>query len=139
MTKQLARQRAAASTMADELATLARKIYKAEEEVQELKDAIKMGDEVAMQALGFDSRGEAKAALARWEERVNELLKEKNLLRQQQQQQSGAGTSNAAFASRSCAYPLSKVVLHACLSSYLVHVIPCYAFVLHSCNHIDQA
>eukprot|EP00953_Heterococcus_sp_UTEX-ZZ885_P000887 997-Heterococcus_DN1.PRE.3 len=89
MTKQLARQRAAASNMADELATLASSIYKAEEEVQELKDAIKKGDEVAMQALGFDGRGEAKASLARLEEHVNELLKKKNLLRQQQQQ-SGA-------------------------------------------------
>eukprot|EP00953_Heterococcus_sp_UTEX-ZZ885_P004934 3142-Heterococcus_DN1.PRE.1 len=69
------------------------KISKTEKEVQELEDAIKKGDVAALQALGYDSREEAKAALVRLEERSNELLKKENLLRQEQQQQSGAGTS----------------------------------------------
>jgi hypothetical protein len=80
--------------MSADLATLASKIDKAEKEVQELKDAIRKGDDAALKALGFTTRDKAADAVARLEERLNTYEKQKlAVLTQQQQQQSGAGTS----------------------------------------------
>jgi chromosome segregation ATPase len=90
--------------MADELATLASKIKKIEEKVETLEDhidTIRTGEDAAVEALvkmlrfkdgdeALDSLRAEKVALQN--EKV-ELLKEKNLLRQQQQLQNGAGTS----------------------------------------------
>lgn len=93
---------AAASDMGDELATLARKIDKAEEKVENLEqriNTIRTGDDAAVEALGYCSRDEAKAdlaALTAEKAQKNDQLKilyETRLALTQQQQQSGAGTS----------------------------------------------
>jgi CHASE3 domain sensor protein len=92
--------------MGDELTTLVDKIKKVEEKVEKLEhhiDTIRRGDDAAVEALvkklrfkdgdeALDSLRAEKVALQN--EKV-ELLKEKNLVRQQQQQQqqAGAGTS----------------------------------------------
>jgi hypothetical protein len=83
--------------MGDELARLANTIKENEEEVKEVRAAIKTirtGNNAAVEALGYGSRDEAKAALPRLEtkeERLEKLLildKEKEA---RVQQQSGAG------------------------------------------------
>jgi hypothetical protein len=116
------------------LATLSTKINTTEEKIEKLERHIANND---FAGTPYDDRAEAKAALkdlrakevALQNEKV-ELLKEKNLLRQQQQQ-SGAGTSVR-----------QPVVLFPCqrwccmlanLVAFIVCLVAC-AFDPHSCG-----
>jgi hypothetical protein len=80
------------SDMGDELATLADKINKTEEKVQELEAAIKEGGEAALKVLGLDSRDEAKIEKQQLNHRLNTLYDTRKIALTQQQQQTGAGT-----------------------------------------------
>jgi chromosome segregation ATPase len=112
--------------MADDLATLSTKINTTEEKIEKLERHIANND---FAGTPYDDRAEAKAALkdlrakevALQNEKV-ELLKEKNLLRQQQQQ-SGAGTSMLRvrlalvifLLQRSCCVLANLVAFRVCL------------------------
>jgi chromosome segregation ATPase len=99
-----AAQQLAHSKMADELATLAIKILNTEGRLAQLQGEIanlnkRLDDEDYTGTVRYSSQEKVEAALkdltaekAALQNKEIELLKEKNLLRQQQQQ-SGAGTS----------------------------------------------
>jgi hypothetical protein len=164
--------------MGDELATLADKIKKTEEKVEKLEehiDTIRTGDDAAVEALGYGSRVEAKAALPRLEIKEADFRRLLILDKEEKarlQQQSGAGTSmlpvrqelalctaqgSCCLCAYHCCYHMiivdpAYVCLmyqityrflqahwHNQLPLSLVHVIPCYAYPIHSCNHIDKA
>jgi hypothetical protein len=83
--------------MADELDRLANAIKENEEELKEVRAAIRTirtGDDAAVEALGYSSRDEAKAALLRLEtkeERLEKLLLLDKEEKARLQQQGGAG------------------------------------------------
>jgi hypothetical protein len=85
--------------MADELERLANAIKENEEELKEVRAAIKTirtGDNAAVEALGYGSRDEAKTALPRLETKEADLRKLLILDKEKEarlQQPSSAGTS----------------------------------------------